>query len=416
VSPAWEDASRSGGYTASGVGCWSFERFGNFVVAAAYPIDAVGSIKLQDAQLAARGFQDISAAPTAAVITSAERFLLAFNGGDQNVDSWACSARDDHTSWAVSPATLATKGRLVDPPGPITAACAFGNDVIAFKQRAMILGRFVPGDPEVWRWSRLPFAAGAHGPRAVCKIDDARIAMLNADSCYVFDGSRAVDVLDGRARAWYQRRRNANSIAKHAAVYDARTNSVWFTFPGSREQGLAAPTVYGLVVNLSTGAIGRAELFADLFAEMLDFERSALRTVGFVDGATHQPFVFSATQFGTVIGAGSAGYTGAPETIALPYVVTGDLGDPYELIAIDSVRPDLVFKPYGTLTASLHSRDTRYLAATSIVTGTAEDTASERFSTRASAHWHRVMVQTVDAPFEIAGVWIEGQGFSGRRK
>lgn len=417
ASPAWEDASRFGGYTAGAAACWSFERFGDYMVAAAYPLEGLGSIKLQDAWLGVRGFQDASsAAPPCAVITTAERFLLAFNGRDGNTDSWSCSARDDHTDWTISPATLATKGRLVEPAGPITAAIPFGNDVLAFKERAMILGRFVPGDPEVWRWTKLPFAAGARGPRAVCKIDDARIAMLNADSCFVFDGSRATDVLDGRARAWYQGRRNANNVHKHAALYDARNNSVWFMFPGSGDTGFGVPTTYGLVVNLSTGAIGRIELYADIVAEMIDPERTSLRSVGFFDGATHIPYAFSATQFGTVIQQGSPGYAGSQETISLPYFVTGDIGDPYDLIAIDGVRPDLIYKPRGALSATLRSRDTRFVGTQTDVVGTAEDSAYERFSTRGNAHWHRVKVQTIDAPMEVAGVWIEGTGINGRRK
>jgi hypothetical protein len=410
-STAWTDASRTAGYATTAAECWTFERFGDFMLAAATPL-AGGSIPLQQCTLGSAQFTDIPGAPTCAVICAAERFVLAFNGRAGNDEDWSCSARDSHTSWTVNPSTLATSGFLVDPPGPITAATAFGNDVIAFKARAMILGRFVPGSTEVWEWRRLPYVAGARGPRAVCSIDDGRIAFMGPDSCYIYDGARVVDVLDVRARSWYARYAGINSIAKQSCVYDAQSNSVWFCYSALSKTGLGAlPYSEALVLNLTTNRLGLVQIDADIIAEMVDPNTLAGAVPGYFDAVSHRQWAFSRYQHDTVVTPAIDGFL----DLARPYVITGDRGDPYDFVQARSLRLDMPTKGSGVMTAELRSRDTRVVSSERTVVGSAIDATYERFDARGNGHWHRIKVGA-EAGCELAGVWIEGDIPSGRRK
>jgi hypothetical protein len=353
----------------------------------------------------------IAGAPTCCIVTSAERFVLAFNGRGGDGDTWNCSARDDHTSWTLSPATLAAQGRLVEPYGPITAALPMGNDVIAYKSAGAVRGRFVPGDAEVWKWARLPVRIGAASPRAACQLPDGRHAVMNAESCWIFDGTQAVDVLAGKARDWFQLNA-ANTSYQYggmATVYDGITNSVWFTFRQPNE----VLATYALVYHLSTGKLGLVALPADLIVETGDIYGgySTVRTPGYFESNTHRMLAFgNVTVSGGTISTASA--QGGPSYPVPVYITTGDTGDPFDLIDVTGVKLDFVRgnDATGTCGVQLLSRDTRDDA--SIANGTAEiKTAThiaggDRYAARSSAHWHRARVLPGAGRMDLSGVWL----------
>jgi len=354
----------------------------------------------------------IAGAPTCCIVTSAERFVLAFNGRDGDGDTWNCSARDDHTSWTLSPATLAAQGRLVEPYGPITAALPMGNDVIVYKPAGAIRGRFVPGDAEVWKWQKLPVRIGAASPRAACQLPDGRHAVMNAESCWIFDGSQAVDVLAGRAREWFQLN-VANTTYQYggmATVYDGISNSVWFTF----KQPSEVLATYALVYHLGTGKLGLVALPADLIVETGDVYGglSTVRTPGYFESNTHRMLAIGYGTVGdTAISAANAGAN--PANPVPLYIDSGDTGDPFDLIDITGLQLDFVRRgdPSSSLDVRLYSRDAR--DAASIADGTAEfktaqhiDTG-DRYAVRSSSHWHRVRVVVEGgAPVDLSGVWL----------
>src|SRR5690606_3443373 len=86
----------------------------------------------------------MTGAPTlAACMVTAQRFVMMLGNTQAGIhDGWYCSARDDHTSWTLSPSTLCAKGRLTDTSGAIVAAVEFNGDIIAAKQTALYRGRF----------------------------------------------------------------------------------------------------------------------------------------------------------------------------------------------------------------------------------------------------------------------------------
>jgi hypothetical protein len=351
----------------------------------------------------------IAGAPTCCIVTSAERFVLAFNGRDGDSDTWNCSARDDHTSWTLSPATLAAQGRLVEPYGPIIAALPMGNDVMVYKASGVVRGTFVPGDAEVWKWRKLPARIGAASPRAACVLPDGRHAVMNAESCWLFDGTQAVDVLSGRARAWFQ------SVAFNvsyqfggmAVVYDGGSESVWFTF---KRTDNAITETSAIVYHVPTGKLGYVVLPADLIVETADIGfNSTVRSVGYFEKTTHRMMYLP--PYSPTAGVITESNSGAGANVPVQcYLVTGDTGDPFDLIDVTSVKPDLILgQDYAdAVDLRLYSRDIRNSVNYEVL-GSKEGAHipdGDRYAVRASAHWHRVGIFANGIPLELSGMWL----------
>jgi hypothetical protein len=352
----------------------------------------------------------IAGAPTCCIVTSAERFVLAFNGRGGDSDTWNCSARDNHTSWTLSPATLAAQGRLVEPYGPIIAALPMGNDVMVYKATGVIRGRFVPGDAEVWKWQKLPVRIGAASPRAVCALPDGRHAVMNSESCWLFDGVQSVDVLTGRARSWYQSvaRNISYQYGGMAVAYDGSTESVWFSFKANENTITATSAV---VYHVPTGKLGYVVLPADLIVETADVGfNSTVRSVGYFESSTHRMLYLPmppGTQGSTITNANS----GAGENVPVQcYLLTGDTGDPFDLIDVTGIKPDLLVgqDSASTVRVELFSRDIRNSVNYSIYGSkvAAHVPNGDRYALRASAHWHRVAIYPTGNAMELSGMWL----------
>jgi hypothetical protein len=410
LSDTWEDISRGGAPYALTPAFWSFTSFGPAVIGAAgsFGPGPVTGMPLQNLPTAALSGDaaDIAGSPTCCIVTSAERFVLAFNGRGGDNDTWNCSARDDHTSWTPSPATLAAQGRLVEPYGPITAAAPMGNDVIVYKDNGAIRGRFTPGDVEVWKWTKLAPSVGAVSPSAVCQLPDGRHAFMSRESCWLFDGAQTVDVLAGRARRWFGRTVNmiAGGLPQMAVVYDSSAGNVWFSFLAAGEQ-----MQYAFVLNIATGKLGLVLLPADIIVETVDLAPANSRVPGYFEMTSHRLMVFATAR-------GYTGITpltsGASPSIAIPIeLVSGDVGDPFDLIDVSGLKLDAMDASGGALAANvtLYSRDTRSSDQYTQRIGTpyvaTAISGGERFAVRSSAHWHRVAIEPASV-VELSGVWL----------
>ena len=405
------DISRTATYTAIGVNIWTFERSRNELIAAVgtddFRGDLIGAMALQSATFGTTNkLAAITAAPTCAIVTSAERFVLAFNGYAGNNDSWYCSERDNPLGWTLAPATQCATGRLTEPVGPILGAKPFGNDVIAYKRDAMFLGRYTPGDPEVWKWSKLRHSVGVLAPRAVCVLPDGRHAFVGPESCYLFDGNNVVDVLDGKARRFYQQQRGV-SFTEHqyVAVYDGLNQSVWFGFPIFGYTGMGV-----IVMHVATGKLGYAVLPAHTIGAVQD-NLSPARVPVLYEFNHSRRFKFS---YGTADELPPQGVNPALY-FQSPYIKSGDLGDPFDFIDINELHVDVVSASAApSMDVELLSRDGRYVASETSTLGTPQGAAGERHAARKSAHWHRVKVSPFVA-MEVSGVWAQSAGRTGRR-
>lgn len=223
---AWTDRSVGGGnYTAASE--WSFCQFGDVTIAS----------NLSDAMQVstATAFAAITgpkAKVVESVVTSGGGFVLAFNTSDAGygagqTDRWWCSALNDHTDWTVDTATQCNSGRLIGAGGPIIAAKRFGQDqIIAYKNSALYIGRYVGGDA-VWQWSDIQ-EVGAVGARAVCDIGYAHF-IVSPNGFWIFDGARPQRI-GAEVRDWFLAQVDFANIAKTECVYDWANNRVLVFF------------------------------------------------------------------------------------------------------------------------------------------------------------------------------------------
>lgn len=232
VGTTWTDRS-AGTYTGSSESRWSFCQFGDTSIAS----------NLADAmQSSSTGsFAAIAGAPKAKIVVSASNnFVVAFNTNEatygQSQDRWWCCAQSDQTSWTPNVATGANTGRLVAVEGAIQAAQTLGDYIVAYKQRAIFLGRYVGGSV-VWQWNLIPGGeAGAVGQEAVCDIGGAHFIVGN-DNFWLFDGTRPVPLGNGVNRQWFLDNSSPTYRYKTKATFDKQHNLVRVNYPSSASSG-----------------------------------------------------------------------------------------------------------------------------------------------------------------------------------
>lgn len=91
-------------------------------------------------------FAALAGAPQAEILVAQSNAVVAFNTNTA-VDGWAASDVGDYTNWTTGEAA---SGRIIQSPGPVVAAVAFGNDIIVFKPDAIYRMTYVGG---VVKWS-----------------------------------------------------------------------------------------------------------------------------------------------------------------------------------------------------------------------------------------------------------------------
>ena len=218
----WSDVSRGASYTLGSNAVWSFTQFGDTSVASS--IDNV----IQTSTAGA--FADQATAPQAtiveAVLSSGGGFVMAFNTVDATYgtspDRWWCCAINDETSWTVSLSTQATSGRLLSSPGAITAAKAFGDQNIAYKDRSLYLGRYV-GSPAVWQWDLIPGDVGCIGVDAVTDIGGAGHVFVGRSDIMLFDGTRPQSIAEGQVRQWFYNNVSQAYLYRTSVLHDKQT-------------------------------------------------------------------------------------------------------------------------------------------------------------------------------------------------
>ncbi|OPZ11422.1 MAG: hypothetical protein BWZ07_02031 [Alphaproteobacteria bacterium ADurb.BinA280] len=240
----WTDRSRAGSYTTGDIR-WCFAQFGDTTLA------INKATVLQSSTSGA--FADVANAPKAACMETVGGFVvlgntddtgLAITGGP-NADQgnrWWCSQLFNATgTWAPSAATQATSGLLVSSPGKIIAMKRLGDQVIAYKNRAIHVGQYV-GPPDVFDWQLVPGEIGTWSNEAVVSTGTAHL-FIGYENVYRFDGSRPVAIGDG-IREWFFARLNKQYAYLIAGIHDRNTSTVWWWYPSGSSTTLDSVLVY----------------------------------------------------------------------------------------------------------------------------------------------------------------------------
>lgn len=145
-------------------------------------------------------FSALAGSPSATYLVVQSNAVVAFNTSVSS-DGWAASDVGDYTNWTTGEAA---SGRILEGNGAITAAVAYGNDIIVFKSDAIFRMTYVGG---VVKWqiqklvhgvgSTVTTGSGGMGAVATSRGVVFQGPSLNPSSStagymwYLFDGSSA---------------------------------------------------------------------------------------------------------------------------------------------------------------------------------------------------------------------------------
>lgn len=229
----WDDVTRTvgGAYNLGAEGSWKFAQFGDVTIAA-----NKGDV-LQEIN-AGTDFTDISGSPKASLIETVSGFVMIADTnegtyGDQS-DRWWCSALYDYTDWTPSVSTQCTSGRLVDAPGGIRGLKRLGNNIVAYKEKAIFLGRYV-GAPLVWSWQQIPGDIGVLSNETIVSIGTAHL-FVGYDDIYYFDGTRPVSV-GNNIKDWFFADLDKSFRYKIVGTHDRLTSNVYWFYPSKSSNG-----------------------------------------------------------------------------------------------------------------------------------------------------------------------------------
>lgn len=381
----WADVSRGTSYTTGDVK-WRFAQFGNTSLA----VNKATQLQYSNAG----AFADIANAPKAACMESVGSFIvlancddtgtgLATGFGDQPNRWWCSPIFAPTTTWAPSVTTQATSGLLVGAPGAITGLKRLGEQIVAYKARAMHVGTYV-GSPEVWRWDLVPGEVGAASQEAVVAIGSAHI-FVGFENFYIFDGTRPQPIGDGIKETFFASLNKAYAY-KTEGIHDSQNQSVWFYFCAGSSTTLNAAIVYNYATKRWGKVTIAAELpvqtvisgvtydgFGTLYATYADTPAIAYDSPFWQSGAPVLSYIDTSHVLKTLTG-----------TSGSSWLKTGYMGDDTAVSLCSRVRPRYRTKP-TTATITPYSvmalGDTDTARAPSSING-------DRFDVLQSARWH----------------------------
>jgi hypothetical protein len=390
-SATWADVSRATAYNASTSYPWRFAQFGN-VSLAVNKGDVIQSSS-------SGAFADLTA-PKAAVMCVASNFVMIANTNEatygDSVDRWWCSEYLVHTGWTPAISTQCTTGRLIATPGAITGMRTLGNDVVAFKDRSMYLGRYV-GAPGVWDFALIPGEVGCSSQEAIADIGVA-LVFIGFEDIYLFDGSSPKSV-GTPLREWFFADLDPAYRYRIRSSHDRQNSLVYFYYPRTGNGGgLNGCIVY----NYKADRWGVAHRSIEATVEYVTggYTWNTLPITTWDSWPAVQwdsQFWTASTKYVAYIGTDHKVYslTGASSSATM---TTGDYGmeDNYSLLSRVTLR---YLNAPTSATMTNYYQEQHGGAWTEDVTTTE---SSGRFDVLRSSVWHRVKF-TFTGDFEISG-------------
>ena len=195
TSGAPVDVSKSGGYTADRDWAWTFEQFGDNIIAVAR------GVAPQVFQLGASGqFADLANAPLGDTVFRIRQHLFICSGRTVNVSGF-----NDSTAWEPDPATQAFQNTIGQDAGLIQTG--WGGEQGAIFQERGIVRLVYQGGAAPFIFDEVEGGRGAASPHAVAPW--GKIAFVAAeDGFYIYDGMQAIPIGQGKIDQWFSDRLN----------------------------------------------------------------------------------------------------------------------------------------------------------------------------------------------------------------
>jgi hypothetical protein len=260
---------------------------------------------------------------------------------------------------------------------------ALGNDVVAYKERSMYLGRYV-GPPAAWDFTLIPGEIGCASQEAIADIGTAHI-FIGHEDVYLFDGSRPVPI-GSPLREWFFGDMDPayRYLIRH--IHDRENSLVYFFYPRIGYGG----TLNGCIVyHYKADKWGLAHRSLETAVEYVTggytWDTLPITTWdSWPEVPYDSPFWTASSQYPAYFGTDHKIYslTGASSTSSL---TTGDYGAENEYSLLSRVTLRYLYRP-DSATLTNYYQDIHGGSWTEDATTTE---GSGRFDLLRSAPWHR---------------------------
>jgi hypothetical protein len=391
---SWSDITRlaGGDYSASVDNPWRYAQFGNTTLAVA----KTDTLQYSESS----NFANVAGAPKASVVETVQNFVFLFDTSEASFNDspnrWWCGAIGSYADWTPSIATQCATGLLTSAPGRIAAGKRFGNQIIAYKERAMYIGTYV-GAPVIWDWQQIPGEAGCSSNEGVVNIgtaDNPVHIFMGIDDFWRFDGARPVPIGNPLRKTVYADF-NASFANRIKTLHDRKNQRVYFFYPSLGGGGAVDSCV---VYHYRTGMWGRDDRTIEAVVEYLAggitydtwdtlyptynaIPASLSYDSPFLTSGNFTPGVFDTTHdLKSLDGiSGNSSFT------------TGDMGDDITYFLLARVKPKWLVKPTSaTMTNYYKESEGDDLEADVTTT-----MSLSRFDVLRSARWHRLQFNMV---------------------
>lgn len=391
---AWTDVSGST-YALGSDDRWSFVQFGDTTIA------ATPTKRIQ--RSTSTTFSEVTSAPRAKMVEAAKGFVLAFSTNETTYgsqgDRWWCSALYDDTDWTPSVSTQCTTGRLVGAGGSITAARRFGDDVIAYKSRALFHGRYV-GPAEVWNWQQIQGDIGCVGQDAVVDTGMGHV-FVGEDDIYFYDGVRPQPIASGMLRQWFVDNRNPIYTYKTQVLWDRVNRLVWIYFVSNLSVDIDDCIVFHLPTKKWGRVANSIEAPVSFITPAITYDGGSDLVTDFDTGPTvpfDSPFWVAGSPVPAVFGLDHTIRTlsGNPGSSSF---TTGDFGDDEGSYTCNNLVLRYRLAPTSATATGFIKSDTGGVVQTS----SSALRADNKFDVRQDARWHRFRIDAT-GQYEVTAV------------
>ncbi len=403
---SWSDVSKAGNYVGAAEGRWSFTQFGDATLAA----NGVEAIQ----RSTSGAFASIAGAPIADIVFSVGAFVMALATNDgtygDQPDRWWCCASYDDTSWTPSLTTLATTGRFVSAPGPILAGGRLGEYAIAYKQKAIYVGRYV-GTPGVWDFIQAPGSeAGCVGIEAFCSIGAAHF-IVGTDNFYLFDGTAPQAVGVGVVRDWFFNNVNPTYLYKVKCSYDRKTNTVWVFYPSVGSTKCDRAIVYHVATQQWGFVIQSVEAVIDYISsgQTINGMDTVSATIdGLTEYAFDSQFWLAGSRSLSIVNTSHQLQMMTGQTVTSGFT-TGDIGDDETVSLLRKIR--LRYAPGFGPTTSVQCYS-KQVAGDGLTTGPTATMSDGKLDVLQAARYHRLDF-TFTGPVKVISIGLDTKPGSG---
>ncbi len=230
----WNDVSKGGGYAVPPEDNWEFIKWGERVIAV-NGADGAATSNPQVIDLGAANFADLAGTPPQARHIAAVRDQVVmgntWDGTDGNVPNrvrW--SGVNDHTSWAVSPATQAGFQDLQGDGGWIQRVVG-GEYGIIFQERSVWRMTYV-GSPVVYQMDEVLPGRGTPCPGSVVRVGKFTFFLSQEGFEVLRDGTASEPIGAQKVDRSFFRDFDSNYTHRVTGTFDPIARRVYWAYPG----------------------------------------------------------------------------------------------------------------------------------------------------------------------------------------